>query len=115
MTIYSPYFSTTCSNIGVNVDCFEPCPSGNLVLVSSFPGRIIFVSNKHRDTLHLLCERERWTTEVIKKTEAISPIIHSGNQPLVNVLGRKTGYANKLTAYHSLSVRKGNIIIFRQK
>lgn len=113
--VESPYFSTNCPNVGIFIDCFGDggCYPNSVVHFNHFPGRIIFISNKHRDTLHLLCERETWTTNVINRTAAISPILHSGNQPLVNILGQKTGFANKLTVYHSLSVRKANIIILR--
>lgn len=115
--VESPYFSTNCPNVGIFVDCFgdSGCYPNMIANFSHFSGRIIFISNKHRDTLHLLCERERWTTGVIKKTSAISPTLHSCNHPLVNILGRKTSFANKLTAYHSLSVRKGNVVFLKQK
>jgi hypothetical protein len=80
ITMCSPYFSKNYSYAGIILECWDSW-SGSCIPFDAdlhyayFPGRMIFITENHRDTLHLDCEQFWWTTGV--KMVPVKP--HVGN------------------------------------
>jgi hypothetical protein len=109
LTMYSPYFSKTHSEAGYSVSCGSGVciPPGAELHYAYFPGRILFVSQNHRDTLHLSCELFWWDppVSVLPVTTRRNNNVKGNFSDAVNLQGRFV-YGRE---HHSTSVivRKG--------
>ena len=70
ITMCSPYFSKNYSYAGIILECWESwggscVPSDADLHYAYFPGRMIFIIENNRDTLHLDCE-QFWVTTGVK-------------------------------------------------
>jgi hypothetical protein len=103
ISIQSPYFSTSCSNVGIIVDCFYgPCHDINTKeMVTKFNGRIIFYSDHLPDTLHLNCHLITYVTSTKYSLTSNKKIIPQNHSSCFNILGRKISATTKLDAFHS--------------
>jgi hypothetical protein len=106
LSILSPYFSTSCSIVGILVDCFGPCyPFNTQRIVTKFNGRIIFYSDQQPDTLHLDCQHSTYITSTKNRLAPNQKLISSNQSSSFNILGKKVSSATKLDAFHSLRKR----------
>ena len=112
--MYSPYFSETCSLAGVFVDCFD-CPLLIKWHFSYFPGRIIFVSQYHWDTLRLMCEKSWWTTAVLPIKASAKTVQKAASTTVVNLQGKKIPAREACSPSNSVVVRKGRMVILKTR
>jgi hypothetical protein len=106
--VFSPYFSTQCSLVGIFIDCWGPCyPTGWQPVESFFSGRLIYVSRGFRDTLHLNCDRVEYVSGVAHGSVKHQPITMQHKESFIyNVLGQRLKPDNKLRLIRSFRVKR---------
>jgi hypothetical protein len=111
LKMFSPHFSTKCSNAGWIEDCVECWYNPNWISFF-FDGRIIFVSNNHRDTLHLACEHTVWKT-ALSHSAAIAPKKADclKGHAMYNALGRKIAIQKKKMDIRSIKAKNGKLLL----
>jgi hypothetical protein len=110
--MYSPYFSKQFSLVGVEVDCAGGVcvPPGSDLFYRYFPGRIIFVSQGQRDTLHLNCELFWWELpgSVVAAKPGVTRPVESSLPMSVDLLGKVVSGRRPFSA--GVMVQKGRVL-----
>lgn len=94
-TWFPPYFSKYLSEVGMIVDIFGPLPSP--MTYHYFPGRIILISNHHRDTINLACELMIWPTHTVSLRKTYRTSVSTQSRPSTITLTGRTCQQHKST------------------
>ncbi len=109
--MYSPYFSPVLSSAGSFVECSGGCiPPGSKHFYRYFPGRLIFVSQGQRDTLHLNGELFWWEqpSSVVAAKSAVARSVESPRSVSVDLQGKVMSGRRPCSA--GVMVQKGRVL-----